>query len=522
MKHLLRSCCSLFLLFSSLQAEESSYFQKDDSMVVNSGEAQYDGKEIILVGQVVVQHSLGQISARRLSAQPSGDKDKKSKIGLLKISDHVEIALKGGGELHCEQAEVDFAKMQGVFLGNSEMPDVIYFNKDEVKGEKDGTEEKDEKKRVEKPKPPFELKSIKMILDLAREPANDTASSKTLVKQIQADQDVRVRYNEDYLLLADHAVYQRMPDAKSSFDGFLTLTVQGTLPNCKMTNLNGDRLSARMIQLNTTERKLWLSQPAGSLYFRREARPVQTLEFLSQDLWWDDQKQTLLLKGEVEVNQNGFLRITTDREFSISQAMENGKRTLRVLNSPENTYISYIDVQKGNTHKIHCPGPLNINHESQEMTLEGLNSSGERDESLQVHIDDVLGEMHADHVHFNYRWENQHLVPGKMVLEGHVRLINRFDGHLEESGSILHYALADRVEFFPEQRELILNSGDGHRVLFFDKVNNVQMSAPSLKVRHDAATNKEFIQGIGDVRFIFIEKELDRLKRNFPEESGSK
>lgn len=507
MKKPLKLFCSCILLFSALQAQEDSFLQKDDSMVVNSGEAQYDGKEIILVGQVSVQHSLGQISARRLSAQPSVDKDKKNKIGLLKISDHVQIALKGGGELHCEQAEVDYAKMQGVFLGNSEKPDVLYFNKNEGKEEKEG---------LEKPRPSFEIKSIKMILDLAREPATSTSSAKTLVKQVEADQHVRVRYNEEYLLLADRALYQRMPEAKSSMAGILTLTVQGVLPDCKMTNLNGDTLSARMIQLNTIERKLWLNQPSGILYQRREGRPEQTLEFSSQDLWWDDQQQTLLLKGQVELNQNSSLRINTDGEFVIKQAMENGKRTLRNFHSPENTYISYIDLQKGNTHKIYCPGSLNINHESQEMFLQGLKPTGKNAESRQVYIDDVLGEMHADDVHFKYRWENERLVPGKMVLEGNVRLINRFDGHMEESGSMLHYALADRVEFFPEQRELILNGVDGHRVLLFDKVNNVQMSAPSLKVRHDAATNKESIQGFGDVRFTFIEKELDQLKNHFP------
>lgn len=500
-------CSFLFLSCTAAQVEETHSLQKDDSMVVNSGEAQYDGKEIVLVGQVVVQHSLGQISARRLSAQPSADKDKKNKFGFLKISDHVEIALKEGGKLVCEQAEVDYAKMQGVFLGSSEKPDVIYFNKQE------------EKEGVTNSKPSFELKSTKMILDLAREPAT-SSSSKTIVKQVEADQNVRVSFHE-YLLLADHAIYRRMPDAKSAIAGLLTLTVQGVLPDCKMTNINGDRLSARMIQLNTIDRKLWLSQPSGILFLRRESHPEETLEFSSQDLWWDDQKQTLLLKGQVEVNQNNALRISTDREFSISQAMENGKRTLRFFHSPENTFLSYVDLQKGNTHKIHCPGPLNINHETQLMTLEGLKSS-ENVQGRQVQIDDVLGEMHADHVHFNYKWENQQLVPGKIVLEGQVRLINRFDGHLEESGSILHYALADRVEYFPEQRELILNGTDGQRVLFFDKVNNVQMSAPSLKVRHDPATNKESIQGLGDVRFTFIEKELDQIKRHFPLENGQK
>lgn len=500
-------CSISFLCLSFLRSEETlPLLQKEDSMVVSSGEAQYDGKEIILVGQVVVQHGLGQISARRLSVMPSGDKEKKNKFGLLKISDQVQILLKGGGELRCQQAEVDYAKMQGIFLGDADFPDVIYFTTGE---EREGSQRK---------KPPFELRSLKMVLDLMREPATSNSSSKTLVKQIEANQHVRVRYNEDHLLLADRALYQRMVEGQSSIAGLLTLTAQDNLPACKMTNLNGDRLSASVIRLNTIERKLWLTQPTGILYLRRKGQPAQTLEFSSQELMWDDQEQTLLLKEQVKMNQNDALRIETPHELVIAQAMVNGERTLRFLQSRKETSISYLNSQKGTTHKIYCPGVFNINHESQEMSLQGVIHSSEDASALnqQVHLDDVLGEMYADRVHIHYQWENRQLSPGKMVLEGHVSLMNRFDGHIEESGSILHYALADRVEYFPKQQEIVLSGMNGNRVLLFDKVNNVQMSAPSLKVRYDAATKKESIQGIGDVRFTFIEKELNQIKRHFP------
>jgi hypothetical protein len=495
-----------FFLFSTLQAQETNLLQKDDSMIVNSGEAQYNGKEIVLVGQVVVQHSLGQISARRLSVQPSV-KDKKNKFNFLKVSEDVQIQFKGGGELYCQQAEVDYTKMQGVFWGNAVQPDVTYLNAGEEKvGEK-------------RARPPFELRSSQMILELMREPASAASSAKTLIKQVEADQNVRVRYNQDHVLLADHALYQRMPDDRtSSIAGLLTLTVKENLPACKMTNLNGDHLSAHMIQVNTVERKLWLSQPIGMLYMRREAHPTQTVEFSSHELVWDDQQQNLLLRGQVNINQNDSLHLHTDHELFIAQAMVEGKKTLRFLQAPKETHISYSDAQKGNMHKIYCPGSFTIDHERQEMTLHGSLDPSEqhRSENHQVYIEDVLGEMYADQVHINYTWKDRQLVPEKMVLEGHVRLMNRFDGHLEEAGSILHYALADRVECFPKQQEMFLTSANSNRVLFFDKVNNIQMSAPSLKVRHDASTQKDSIQGLGDVRFTFIEKEFEQLKSHFP------
>jgi lipopolysaccharide export system protein LptA len=493
------------------QAQQETLLEKDEPLVVNSGEAQYDGKEIVLVGQVVVQHGLGQIFAHRLSLVPTSNQDKKSKFSFLKISDDVQIDLRGGGKLNCQQAEVDYTKMQGIFLGNEQNRDVIYLNT----GEK---EETSQELRM-----PLEVKSYQMTLELLREPATSPSSSKMLVKQIEATQNVRVRYNQDYLLLADHAHYQRLPASESPHAGLLTLSVRGVHPVCQMTNLNGDRLSSQTIQVDTVKRQLWLEQPRGILFFRKEKGPAQTLEFSAHELTWDDLKQTLQLKGEVNITQNETVHVRTDHEISIVQMIVDGKKTLCSIQAPEQTQISYLDVQKGNAHHIYCPGPLIIDHEHQNIILHGLSDFSEHmEENRQVYIEDVLGEMYADRVKMSYTWENQQLVPDEIMLEGHVHLMNRFDGHPEESGSILHYALADHVDYLPKQQEMTLAGVNGNRVLFFDKVNNVQMSAPSLKVRHDSSTQKDSIQGLGDVRFTFIEKELEQLKEHFRLEESQK
>ena len=505
-------CLGVSFLFHLVQAQEKALLEKDESMVVNSGEAQYDGKEIVFVGQVVVQHGLGQISAHRLSLLSTSHPDKKSKFDFLKINDDVQIELKEGGRLCCQQAEVDYARMQGFFLGNEKLPDVTYLNTGERKDSSQQT------------RSPLEIKSLRMTLELLREPSSSSASSRTLVRQIEATENVRIHYNQDHLLVADHALYERLSTAESSSNaGMITLSVLNGNPVCRMTNLNGDNLHAQTIQINTVERQLWLSQPEGILYMRQEKLPPQTLEFSSNELVWDDQKQMLQLKGQVNITQNGTVHVQTDHEISIIQALVNGKRTLRSIQAPGKTQISYLDVQKSNTHKINCPGPLIIDHEGQEMIFQGLSDpSGQVDESQQVYIEDVLGEMYADRVQMNYIWQERQLVPEKIILEGNVRLLNHFDGHLEESGSILHYALADRVDYLPKQHEMILAAAKGNRVLFFDKVNNVQMSAPSLKVRHDTATQKDSIQGLGDVRFTFIEKELEQLKQRFRLEESQK
>ena len=370
----------------------------------------------------------------------------------------------------------------------------------------------------------LELKSSQMTLDLMREANTDSSSdSKTLVKQIEALQNVRVGYNNEHLLVADHALYQRLPNSESSvLSGLLTLSVRGIHPFCQLTNVNGDCLQAKTIQVNTIERKLWLSEPEGKLKMAQEKNCPQTLELKANELSWDHQKQILHLKGEVAISQNENLHISTIHEISIAQGTVEGKRSLRSIHSPAETRITYVDDSKGREHHIYCPGTFEIDHLQHIMTLRGLTDESElQNEQSQVYIEDVLGEMYADLVSIDYRWEEGRFLPKKVILEGHVKLMNRFDGHVEEVGSVLHNALADRVEYSPEEHEMVLSASDGNRVLFYDKVNNVQMSAPSLKVVQDPSSDKEIIKGQGDVRFTFLEKELAQFKQHFKQKDSS-
>ena len=472
-------------------------------MIVNSGEVQYHGKEIKLVGQVNVQHDLGQISADHLSLCPLNQGDKGTKFTLLKVDDNVHMRLKNGGELKCQHAEVDYLKLEGRFLGNGDHPDVCYYHLGE---------------EGEKKKAPIDLKSVLMTFELARE-ESPSLSNKIELKQIIAEENVRLHYNNDFLLLADHALYQQPTSDAPLFTGFLTLTVKGSLPACTMINLNEDRLTAQMIQLDIAQKTLFLTSSMGTLYLRRKNQSPQVIGFSSQKLMWDDQKHHIQLTGNVDITQNQFFHLHTNHEISILQINVDGEKRLQSIRSLKETEISYSDDQKNQMHKIYCPALFVIDHEHQVMTLEG---SFEGETSLkQVYIEDVMGEMYADRVVIHYQWVDGRIVIDKLILEGNVNIMNRFGGKREESGNILHYALADRVECFPKEQELVLMSTSDNRVLFLDKGNNIQMSAPSLKVRHDPATKKEVIQGFGDVRFTFIDKELFRLKNQFSEQTGA-
>lgn len=496
MKRVIQSLATVFFFTFGLSSEEKEKSTAEQMMVIKSGEAQYTGREVILTGQVEVQHSLGEISAHRLALIPSLTKEKKGRFDLLKMDDEVHIQLKQGGELFCQEAQIDYTKMEGVFKGDAIRPDVVYLNH----------QEKREGERQERA--PLELKSLSMTMELIR--GSGQFAGKTFIRQVEADRQVRVSFNHDYLLLADHAVYQRIPDESSPMAGLLTLTVQGGLPACTMTNLNGDRVVARMIQLNTIDRKLWLTQPEGALFMRHGNKPPEEIEISAQELMWDDQNQKMFLRGKVDMLQSHFLRLKSPYEVVITHSLVDGKRSMRSFYSPRDILIDYSNGNEEMLHKIFSPGPLTVDHEQQTITLQG------DEEGQQVYIEDVMGDAYADFVFVDYTSEEGKIVPQRVILEGNVRLMNRCHGKREEACSVLHYALADKVECFPEQKEMLLTCSGEKRVLFFDKVNNIHMSAPSLRVTNDSETKKSRVQGVGDVRFTFIEKELEQFKGRFP------
>lgn len=128
----------------------------------------------------------------------------------------------------------------------------------------------------------------------------------------------------------------------------------------------------------------------------------------------------------------------------------------------------------------------------------------------QVTYCDTLGEVYADRARIDYQEINGTLEATKVTLYDNVRLVNR--GSVEKPTS--QYALADIVYYFPPSQEMILE-GKQNRVLFFDMLRDIQLSARRVQAQRDPVTQKESVQGIGDVRFVFGPDELDKIKTRF-------
>jgi hypothetical protein len=449
--------------------------KKDQTFKANQGFFSFN-RQFELKGDIRIQHEIGEILAEKISSIP--EQQKKDPFSSLEFSGNVAISLNEGGKLECQQGKVVTKEMRGFFYGNQEFPLVVY--KGAIKD-------------------PIEVNGKIMKCCLIRENGSD---SKIVLGQIEVADQVRVIFNSDHDLSSDHALYDK---------GLLTLWAADQ-ERCRMSNRKGDSLQAKKIEFDTVEKKLHLYHPEGKLLID----PLQIVKFKADELFWDQNEQSLLLKGAVDLLHNSNLSIRTDREISLVQNNRESKRKIQTITSPEKTDISYMDPLDGNMHHIFSPGLIQIDHEKQEMAFQGIAKQPGMDlEKSQVFIEDAMGEMYADSLKVFYQEEDNKIHPQQIILEGNVRLIRRFDGHMDETVSVLHYALADRIDYFPKKKEMVLSSQEGNRALLVDKVNNVQMSAPAFTIQRNQELKKDVIKGIGDVRLTFLEKEFAQLKERF-------
>ena len=466
--------------FSSINGLEKSPYAP---LVIRSGSAEYNGDEIHLNGDVDVQHALGSITAKCLSLSSVRQESKKVSLSLLEISQDVKITLQGGAHLDCQKAEVNSVAMEGLFFGSFEYPEVIYSH------------------MTLDNKLSFILKSYSMHLNLDRQSV-ERDSKRLFVKQVIADGKVKA-YHQNLILLADKADYKRLTLDEDSPKGTLSLTANPDA-YCEVIKANGDHIQAKSIVYNLFSRQMHLTNTKGSL---ESDSPVKS-EFSADKMVWDDKEHSLLLNGDVHFTQEGKLAITTNHEVILTHYLKDKKRKIKSIESPKETEIIYYDDKKKLSHKMICHGPVVVDFEHLKTTLGTPKTAQETlVTDQQIYFEDAFGDMYADQIVFNYVKSGGKINLANVILEGHVKILNRFDGHLQETSSVLHYALADHVEYFPVKNEIMLSSYPSQRVLFFDKVNKVQMSAPKLKILRGQENQKPSVQGIGDVRFTFIEGE---------------
>lgn len=415
-------------------------------------EVQFDGENMVFKGGFSCNHALGRVKANSGHVQFQ----KESPVEMILQGD-VEIDLQEGGHLSCLHTALDCVKSIGVFHGTLE-----------------------EKACYERKEQSLLLKSVRMELHFAK------SSERLLLNQMIAQEGVEIRLNNSVQLEGDLVTF-------SDFDqeghcAFAYLISNSDAP-CKVLDSTRGEIESRSILLNLNQKNVLLDAPHGML---QKEPPIR---FEAATLIVDASTDTLTLTPPIKIEGIGLL--STEGEMQIKRGAQ---KQFSSLHCDGRSVLKLKDPDKGLEHTLTVYGTIDIDHTHSKCILKSPIQN-----EKQVHLQDAYGEIFADQMTLHYQVQEGRTVPTKLFLEGHVKLQNLALGAKQ-------YGLSEQAEFYFATHELVLK---GSPVLFLDQVNKVQASAPLLRIKRDLGSQKDIIQGTGNVRFVFAQEELNELKKRF-------
>jgi lipopolysaccharide export system protein LptA len=315
----------------------------------------------------------------------------------------------------------------------------------------------------------FTLMSQEADLELAKQ-----ADSYKVVK-INANGTVQMQYGDDFTLNADRATY--------TSDGAAHVYAE---PNCRLVHAD-DVIEAEKVELFPGTSTAVLLEPKGVLQ-------PQGVKFTCHKMIWENEPQLLTLQGDVSVIEDGIGTLNCEEEVEIHQKKQEGKWILSSMVAKGKTELTY-ELGEGIKHLLICYGKMKLDQDRSTLTLESPPNH-----PIEYFHDQM--KLCSNHAQLNYIDKQ----PEKLQLDGNVQL------QITEDGT--RCATADQFVYLPTEEKMILSSKDGANVLFWDKEQQLSISAREVHIAR--ADQKETIKGVGNVRFAFSNTENTLLKKLFP------
>lgn len=424
------------------------------SSSISSKKATYDGNALILNGDVQVEHTLGKMASGTARLEKE---DKEGPFSAISLRDNVLITLKNLGKVSCANADFNFVTMTGKLL--PEVGKLIKF--------------------VNLGPDHFSITSKEANMELAKE------SDSIKVVKINAEGAVQVQYGSDFFLDAEQATYtnEEVPYLSAS-------------QNCKLSHF-ADLIESEKVELFPSTSTAVLSAPKGVLHPSSFSKS-QGMHFSCSQMVWENESQTLTLLGDISVSDDGIGELHCEDEIELRQKQEGEKWILSSMVAKGKTELTY-ELSADFKHLLICYGLLRLDQEQLTVTLESP-----QNRPIEYFHDKM--KLCSDNAQLSYGNNNERISAEKLHLSGNVQL------KIEEDGS--RCATADQFTYLPQEEKMILTSKDGKNVLFWDKEQDLSISAREVHIAR--ADQKETIKGVGNVRFAFSTAENDLLKKLFP------
>jgi lipopolysaccharide export system protein LptA len=450
-----------------------------DSGSVSSANASYDGNALVLKGQVVLDHGLGKMQAEEavLQRQETG---KDFPFSLIHLQKDVLLSLKSTASLKCDTADLDFITLKGTLLSNDK---VVYT---------------DAFKKKKGASALFRLSSKAADLQLSKK---GEASQKIVfdIDTIIAKENVQIDYADAFVLHADHAIYRKseINPAKPEFQSNVSAYPKDSETPCRLAH-GADIVDAEAVDFDLVHSKVAMVRPKGviqSLLIPELAN--QQLRFTAESLLWDHLKNTVILKGNISLNEPSLGTLVSEDEL---QFVQRGKQ-LASIRTKGKTTLQYL-----NAHTLTCFGAMNIDRDKLHATGDSPVVQGVVPEGQQIFYQEGEVGVFADKAQIEYSAHETSFQPVSISLKGNVKISSRDARRL---------GVADRVTYSPTTRTFILGADPGKRVLFINDEENLRISAQEVHITEDPTTKKQTVKGIGNVQLALTTEEQALIQKLF-------
>lgn len=343
------------------------------------------------------------------------------------------------------------------------------------------------------------LKCTEAFIDCLKEEGKFSSSSKVEFSHFVRAKEFVIKSNEAWIRYEkDHirdAVARGLVEVNWDNIGakgpelFLT-QVEGSdyearlLPDAYLVLGNEHEIRGDVVKAMTKDESALVQNARGTL-------KKGDLEVEANELLWKNEALTLTGNVKIRLESKGVL--TTDGPVVIHRDSNKEWDTAEIDNDAT---FTRTDGEKSFT--LMASKGVKADLKNRKIVFESIPGK-------PVHMLEDLGEAFGDKLTLIYREKELE----KVILEGEVYLSHILSSQVERS-----YAKGDRLIYDPKTYETILES-DGGRVFVFDRVNQLEVSAPRIRMKRDPVTRKETIKGEGDVRFHLLDKEFKELKDRF-------
>jgi hypothetical protein len=497
---------AFFLFFLLMQCSLSAHLVdifhlsgaggKGQAIVIDANNVNYEGKELYLSGDIIVKHELGSLfSQEALLSRPLLEEG--LPFALLELWKGVTLKLSSGGVFSCSLAALDLEKLTGHFF--SEGSDEFVTFKDSVEHGKG---------------PPVDIlfKSKRMVVEMSRGDEGSKELSRQ-VRAIQAEEEVSVDYNWEFLARGDKMLYERdlfysTVNTVHPMPGkiFIRRDKKGGL--CQVESRRGDFVKAQEMIMDLLQQRVLCTQPDGYVFVGGEQEAAAPVCFSAKKLSWDYSTHLLTLEEQVTFSHQLYGKIQCSESVQISQQATEGVKQLQWVRATGIVEVDYADQKMNDHHKVSCFGGVFIDAIKRRATF---SSPAEQDK--QILFTNSQATLYANDIVIDYEQEGAGqggFKVKKINITGNVKILRK-----GSEGEYSQYALAHAVEYLPEVGQMFFRGTPEKRVLFCDNVNKLEVSAPAVNLTRDPQTGLDRVQGVGDVRIAFMEDEKAALKENF-------